>query len=104
MSLLELVAILGMALATWLTRTLPLLTRSSGETLVEGFAQRFVKNLPPAILAALIGPKVIEGDASIWISALLTLALVGRFGNVLLGVVAGTASCALLRWAMGVLA
>jgi branched-subunit amino acid transport protein len=101
MTLLELAAICGMALVTWLTRTAPLLLRLQTATL-EGFGQRFLQNLPPAILAALIGPKLAGGDASIWLGALVTLALVWKFRNVLLGVAAGTATCALLRWITGV--
>lgn len=100
MTSLELLAIVGMAVATWLTRTLPLMLPVSGEAL-DGFGQRFLQNLPAAILAALISPRLVEGDPSIWISALVTLALVWRFRNVLVGVAAGTACCALIRWLTG---
>lgn len=100
MTLLEFAAICGMALVTWLTRTSPLLLRLQAPSL-DGFGQRFLQNLPPAILAALISPKLAGGDASIWLGALVTLALVWKFRNVLLGVVAGTLACALLRCFMG---
>jgi branched-subunit amino acid transport protein len=101
MTLLELAAICGMALATWLTRTVPLLLRLEDPS-VGGFAQRFLQNLPAALLAALVSPKLAGGDASIWLGALFTFGLVWKFKSVLIGVAAGTLACALLRWPMGI--
>ncbi len=97
MSLLELTAILGMALATYLTRVGGLVLASERIAL-GGFFERFMKNLPPAILAALVSPKILQGDISIWGAALLTIGVVWYSKNTLLGVLAGTFGCAALRW------
>lgn len=100
MSSLELAAIVGMALATYFTRIGGLLL-TSHTTRFSGFTERFVKNLPAALLAALISPKLASGDPSIWLAAVVTIALVWRTKNTLLGVASGTAACALIRWIMG---
>lgn len=97
MSELELAAIIGMALVTYLTRIGGLLVTAE-RTSLSGFTERFLKNLPAALLAALISPKLATGDVSIWLAALITVAVVWKFKNTLLGVAAGTFSCAAIRW------
>lgn len=100
MSPLELAAILGMALATYLTR-IGGLALANDCIEVGGFTERFMKNLPPAILAALISPKLMNGDASIWGAAVLTVGIVWYTKNTLFGVAAGTLGCAAIRWMIG---
>jgi uncharacterized membrane protein len=100
MSPLELAIIAGMAIATWMTRISGLLT-SYGMSRAGGFAERFMKNLPAALLAALIGPRLANGNAEIWIATVVTVVVVWRCRNALAGVVAGTVACALLRWYLG---
>lgn len=97
MSELELAAIIGMALVTYLTRIGGLLVTAE-RTSLNGFTERFLKNLPAALLAALISPKLATGDVSIWLAAAITVAVVWKFKNTLLGVAAGTLSCAAIRW------
>ena len=53
----DLAIIAGMALATWMTRISGLFA-SYDASHTSGFAERFMKNLPAALLAALIGPKL----------------------------------------------
>ncbi|QXI28064.1 AzlD family protein [Pseudomonas vanderleydeniana] len=100
MSELELAAIVGMALVTYLTRVGGLLVTSQ-RTHFNGFTERFLKNLPAALLAALISPKLASGDPSIWLAALVTVVVVWVSRNTLLGVATGTVACALIRWLMG---
>lgn len=100
MSELELAAIVGMALVTYLTRIGGLLVTSDRTTL-SPFTERFLKNLPAALLAALISPKLVTGDVSIWLAVLVTVVVVWRFKNTLMGVAAGTVSCAAVRWFIG---
>ncbi|MBA1272351.1 AzlD family protein [Stutzerimonas azotifigens] len=99
MSSLELAAIVGMALATYFTRVGGLLVRADRLSL-SGFPERFLKNLPAAILAALVAPKIADGDPSVWIASLVTVAVVWKFKNTLLGVAIGTLTCAWVRWIM----
>lgn len=100
MSELEFAAIIGMAFVTYLTRIGGLLVTSDRASF-NPFAERFLKNLPAALLAALISPKLASGDVSIWLAALVTVAVVWRVQNTLLGVAAGTLSCAAIRWFIG---
>lgn len=97
MSELELAAIVGMALVTYLTRIGGLLVNAE-RTSLNGFTERFLKNLPAALLAALISPKLATGDLSIWLAAVITVAVVWKFKNPLFGVVVGTLACAAIRW------
>lgn len=99
MSELELAAIIGMALVTYLTRIGGLLIIAE-RTHLNGFTERFLKNLPAALLAALISPKLVTGDLSIWLAAMITVAVVWKFKNTLLGVATGTFACGAIRWLM----
>ncbi|VWB44185.1 AzlD family protein [Burkholderia latens] len=97
MTPIELVIIVGMAIATWATRVGGLFA-SYGISRAGGFTERFMKNLPAGLLAALIGPKLADGNVEIWLAAAVTIVFVWKFRNTLAGVFAGTLACALLRW------
>ena len=97
MTTIDLAIIAGMALATWMTRISGLFA-SYDVSRTGGFAERFMKNLPAALLAALIGPKLATGSADVWVAAAVTIVVVWKFRNTLAGVAAGTLACALLRW------
>lgn len=99
MSILEWTAIIGMALVTYLTRVGGLLLPSQHRHL-SGFADRFLNNLPAALLAALISPNLAVADLSIWGAVLVTVIVVWFSRNTLLGVTTGTGTCALIRWFM----
>ena len=72
------VAIVGSALVTYLTRSLPLALTLGGR--VPPVARRYLEALPVAIIAALVGPAVVA-----WRRSLLA------------GVIAGIVAVALLR-------
>ncbi|HHW76197.1 MAG TPA: AzlD domain-containing protein [Xanthomonadaceae bacterium] len=97
MTWLELWAVLLMAGVTYLTRIggifLPV------DRLQSPFVQRFLANLPAAVLAALIGPKLLgSSDSAVWLAAVVVAVTVWRSRNTLLGVALGTATCAAVRY------
>ncbi len=97
MSSSEFWAIALMALATYATRVAGIFVPV--DRLKSPFLQRFLANLPAAVLAALIGPGLLgSNDAAVWFAAVVVVAVVWFARNTLLGVVLGTASCAMLRY------
>ena len=93
----ELLAILLMAACTYMTRVggvfLPL------QRVRSAYLQRLLAHLPVAVLAALIGPKLLQApDASLWSAAVVTLIVVLASRSPLLGVLLGTGSCAAWRY------
>jgi branched-subunit amino acid transport protein len=93
--------LLAMALVTYATRVLPLLVARRP---THPFLGRTLRYMPPAIFAALIVPPVLtpggsEAAVNLTRWAGLAGALVAwRTQNVLLTVISGMGSFALLRW------
>ena len=91
--------IIGMALATYATRVLPMLTlRGAPGPRLE----RFLRYVPPAIFAALIVPAVLAPERQLTIGPLFWAWLIGSVvaymtRNMALTIVVGLASFALLR-------
>jgi branched-subunit amino acid transport protein len=94
------IAILGSALATYLTRSLPLAV-TLGRRLPPA-ATRYLEALPVAIIAALVGPAVVAPEGALThgaeaaAAALVVLAVAWR-RSLLAGVIAGVVAVALLR-------
>jgi branched-subunit amino acid transport protein len=94
------IAILGSALATYLTRSLPLAV-TLGRRLPPA-ATRYLEALPVAIIAALVGPAVVAPGGALThgaepVAAALVIAVVAWRRSLLAGVIVGVAAVALLR-------
>jgi branched-subunit amino acid transport protein len=94
------VAIVGSALATYLTRSLPLAISSPRN--VPPAAARYLEALPVAIIAALVGPAVIAPAGALThgaepLAAGLVVATVAWRRSLLAGVIVGVVAVALLR-------
>jgi branched-subunit amino acid transport protein len=93
-------AIVGSALATYLTRSLPLALTVSGR--VPPTARRYLEALPVAIIAALVGPAVAAPSGTLTrgaepLAAALVIAVVAWRRSLLAGVIVGVVAVALLR-------
>jgi branched chain amino acid efflux pump len=94
------IAILGSAIATYLTRSLPLAVTIGGR--VPPAATRYLEALPVAIIAALVGPAVVAPAGALThgaepIAAALVMATVAWRRSLLTGVIVGVVAVALLR-------
>jgi branched chain amino acid efflux pump len=94
------IAILGSAVATYLTRSLPLAVTFGGR--LPPAATRYLEALPVAIIAALVGPAVVAPAGTLThgpepIAAALVIAAVAWRRSLLAGVIVGVVSVALLR-------
>ena len=92
--------IAGAALATYLTRSLPLAIGVRAG--VPEPLRRYLEALPIAIIAALVGPAVIAPGGALTrgaepIAALLVIAVVVWRRSLLAGVIVGVAAVALFR-------
>jgi branched chain amino acid efflux pump len=93
---LTLLTILGMALVTYATRAggfwlMGLVTPSSR-------VEAWLKQIPGAVLVALIAPTVIASSIAETLAAVATVIVAIRTKNVLLAMLVGVATVALLRW------
>ena len=94
------IAIVGSAIATYLTRSLPLAVTFGGR--LPPAATRYLEALPVAIIAALVGPAVIAPDGALTngpepIAAAVVVATVAWRRSLLAGVIVGVVAVALLR-------
>ena len=94
------VAIVGSALVTYLTRSLPLALTLGGR--VPPVARRYLEALPVAIIAALVGPAVVAPGGTLTrgsepLAAALVITVVAWRRSLLAGVIAGVVAVALLR-------
>jgi branched chain amino acid efflux pump len=97
-----LIAILGSAIATYLTRSLPVAVSFGGH--LPPAATRYLEALPVAIIAALVGPAVIAPAGAFTsgaepIAAALVIGAVAWRRSLLAGVIVGVVAVALLRMA-----
>ena len=93
---LTLLTILGMALVTYATRAggfwlMGLVTPSPR-------VEAWLKQIPGAVLVALIAPTVIASSIAETLAAVATVIVAIRTKNVLLAMLVGVATVALLRW------
>ena len=93
-------AILGSAIATFLTRSLPFAV--SLPVRPPAAASRYLDVLPVAIIAALVGPAVVAPGGSLThgpeaLAAVLVVASVAWRRSLLAGVFAGVIAVAILR-------
>ena len=94
------VAIVGAAIATYLTRSLPLVVTLGGR--LPPAARRYLEALPVAIIAALVGPAVVAPAGTLThgaepVAAALVIATVAWRRSLLAGVLVGVVTVALLR-------
>ena len=94
------IAIVGSALATYLTRSLPFAAAFGGR--LPPAATRYLEALPVAIIAALVGPAVLAPSGALThgaepIAAALVIATVAWRRSLLAGVIVGVVAVALLR-------
>ncbi len=94
------VAIVGAAIATYLTRSLPLAVTLGGR--LPPAARRYLEALPVAIIAALVGPAVVAPAGTLThgaepVAAALVIATVAWRRSLLAGVLVGVVTVALLR-------
>jgi branched-subunit amino acid transport protein len=94
------IAIVGSALATYLTRALPFVVTYRGR--VPDALSRYLEALPVAIIAALVGPAVIAPSGALThgaepVAALVAALVVIWRRSLLAGVVAGVAAVAIAR-------
>jgi branched-subunit amino acid transport protein len=93
-------AILGAAVATYFTRSVPFVVTSSRR--VPAAATRYLETLPVAIIAALVGPAVVAPAGALThgaepVATALVIATVAWRRSLLAGVLVGVASVAVLR-------
>lgn len=90
-----LLAIVGMAAVTYLTRItgLWLVGRIDPSPRMEAW----LRQVPGAVLASLIAPAVIAGGAIEAVSALAAMLVAARGGNILLAMVTGVGVVIILR-------
>lgn len=94
------IAILGSAIATYLTRSVPFVVALRGRP--PSAASRYLEALPVAIIAALVGPAVVAPGGSLThgaepIAAALVIAAVAWRRSLLAGVIVGVVAVAVLR-------
>ena len=94
------IAIVGSAVATYLTRSLPFAVAFGGH--LPAAARRYLEALPVAIIAALVGPAVIAPAGAVThgaepVAAVLVVAAVAWRRSLLAGVIVGVLAVALLR-------
>jgi len=94
------IAILGSAIATYLTRSLPFAVTFKGR--VPPAATRYLEALPVAIIAALVGPAVVAPVGALThgaepVAAALVIAAVAWRRSLLAGVIVGVVAVAVLR-------
>jgi branched-subunit amino acid transport protein len=94
------IAIVGSAVATYLTRSLPLAVTLGGR--LPPAATRYLEALPVAIIAALVGPAVVAPAGALThgaepVAAAVVVATVAWRRSLLAGVLVGVAAVALLR-------
>lgn len=94
------IAIVGSAVATYLTRSLPFAVTFGGR--LPPAATRYLEALPVAIIAALVGPAVVAPAGALTrgaepLAAALVIAAVAWRRSLLAGVVVGVVAVGLLR-------
>jgi len=94
------IAIVGSAIATYLTRSLPFAVTLGGR--LPPAATRYLEALPVAIIAALVGPAVMAPAGALThgaepVAAALVVATVAWRRSLLAGVIVGVVAVALLR-------
>jgi branched chain amino acid efflux pump len=94
------IAIVGSAIATYLTRSLPFAVTLGGG--LPPPARRYLEALPVAIIAALVGPAVVAPGGALShgaepVAAALVIATVVWRRSLLAGVIVGVVAVALLR-------
>lgn len=95
MSLESLIAILGMAAVTYAIRAGGFLIAEQLPT--TGFIALWMRNIPGAVLAALIAPEVLEGGPAAWLATLAATLVYLATRNVFITIVGGVLAIFLLR-------
>lgn len=91
----SLVAIVGMAAATYATRATGLWLVGRGKT--HPFLSACLRHAPAAILIALISPVVLAGGLPTITAAVVTLVVSLRTGNLAVAMLTGVAAASLLE-------
>lgn len=90
-----LLTIAGMALVTYATRAGGLWLM--GRVALTPRVEAWLRNIPGAVLVALIAPAAVAGGAAEMLAVLATVAVMARTRNMLLAMLAGVAAVWLLR-------
>src|SRR5690348_2102053 len=94
-----LVTVLGMALVTYATRVGGLVLVSRVK--LSGRAERWLTQLPGAVLIAIVVPEVIKSGIAGMVAGLITVVVAWRSSSMLLAMVLGVLSIFGLRWVFG---
>lgn len=95
MSLETILAILGMAAVTYAIRAGGFLI--AGRLPTTGFIALWMRNIPGAVLAALIAPEVLKGGPAAWIGTVAASLVYLTTRNVFATIVGGVLAVFLLR-------
>ena len=95
MSLESLLTILGMAAVTYAIRAGGFLIAARLPT--TGFVALWMRNIPGAVLAALIAPELVKGGLAAWIAAAAATLVYLATRNVFATIVGGVLAIFLLR-------
>ena len=88
-------AILGMAAVTYAIRAGGFLI--AGKLPTSGFIAVWMRNIPGAVLAALIAPEMIKGGPAAWLAAVAAMLVYLATRNVFATIVGGVLAIFLLR-------
>jgi branched-subunit amino acid transport protein len=94
-----LLAILGMAAVTYAIRAGGFLL--AGRLPATGFVALWMRNIPSAVLAALVAPDVMKGGPAAWIAAAAATLVYVATRNVFATIVGGVLAMFLLRRVAG---
>lgn len=95
MSVESLLAILGMAIVTYAIRSGGFLIATRLPT--TGFVALWMRNIPGAVLAALIAPEVLKGGPAAWLAASAAALVYLATRNVFATIIGGVLAIFLLR-------
>ncbi len=99
MPLESVLAIVGMALATFATKAGGFLL--AGRLPQTGFVAQWLKHVPGAVLAALVAPAIVNGGLPETVAAVATAAAYLLMRNLFPAMAAGVATVFLMRMTLG---
>ncbi len=94
-----LIAIFGMAVVTFTIKASGLLLANRLPR--EGFAAAWIKHIPSAVLASLVAPAVVTGDAAEALAAIATTLMFVATRSLLAAMITGVAAILVARTLLG---
>lgn len=95
-----LLTILGMATVTFAIRAGGFLV--AGKLPQTGFAATWLRHLPGAVLAALVGPAIVNGGPAEWLAAAVAAGAYALSRNIFVTIVGGVVAVYFARRLLGV--